>query len=66
MMMMMIMLLTLFVEEYTYGTGIEEYKNGTLYNWAKYSLSVHVNDKAYFQQQQPHTQKNISISKYQL
>ena len=32
MMMMMIMLLTLFVEEYTYGTGIEDYKNGTLYN----------------------------------
>ena len=54
---MMIMLLTLFVEEYTYGTGIEEYKNGTLYNWAKYSLSIQVNDRAYCQQQQPHTYK---------
>ena len=58
---MMIMLLTLFVEEYTYGTGIEDYKNGTLYNWAKYSLSIHVNDRAYFQQQQPHTHKKKHI-----
>ena len=48
MMMMMIMLLTLFVEEYTYGTSIEEYKHG---------LSNHVNDRQYFQQQQPHTYK---------
>ena len=46
--MMMIMLLTLFVEEYTYGTSIEEYKHETLYNSAKYSLSNHVNDRQYF------------------
>ena len=32
MMTMMMMFFTLFVEEYTYGTSIEEYKNGTLYN----------------------------------
>ena len=57
---MMIMLLTLFVEEYTYGTSIEEYKHGTLYNSARYSLSNHVNDRQYFQQQQPQTQKTSS------
>ena len=66
MMIIIIMLLTLFVEEHTYGTSIEEYKNGTLYIWAKYSLSYHVNARQYFRnnnhKQKPYLSVNTSYT----
>ena len=46
MMMIMIVSLALSVEEYTYGTSIVEYENGTFHNWAN-SLSSLVNDRHY-------------------
>ena len=56
------MLLTLSAEEYTYATSFEEYENGTLYNWAKYSLSSHLNDRQYLQSSSNNNNNNKFLS----